>query len=919
MSCISGLLKIYKPLLYFLNSNFEFEIIFVNFVIKFIIMKKIFTLLLFVFFSLNKINAATFSSFTSGSWSTPGTWMLTGADTDGIPDLDDDVIINTGHSVSLTGTGTCKSITTNSSGTLVGNGQLINIYGNFTNNGIISGTLPIRFFASGMFSSSTLYTNPGNWQFYGAGTTYTIAAGTSINKINNFDLNNSVVITNLGYVQITGSINFWNTSQWINGTNSTLQIGRSFGGNTSGGLIASATGNTIIYNSGTAAMDVYPTTYYNLTFNGAAFLKTVRSNLVILNNFLLATSQFNLNNFNLTVGGNWNNAANYTIINQGIITFNGSGTQTISRTTANEQINNMIVSGTGTVLLNRTLFISQSLSINSGSTLDVNTSNMPIFLQGSLVNNGTLNCRQGTVTFNGTNAQTISGSSNTQFFNLTLSNPAGLSVNSPQSLTNILTNLGGNFNSNGNFTLISNSSSTARIAPIGGTASFSGNMSIQKYISDRVIGYHDFSSPVNSTTIMDWDNELYMSGIGNDDGTPGPAGVDGGASGTGSVYTYDESLSNDGNLCWVQVNGSASEIKAGKGYEIYLGVSQTFFTATTIDTKGVPNFGNKTYTLSYTPTSGTVTGTNLIGNPFASAINYSACTKTNVTGNVLILDTSGNYNDYGSNPIIPPHQGFWIFASGPGASITFPESSKATTTSTSFYRTLPNYGIKLLLSSPTMSFYHENTINFSENSSIGFDQDIDALYMKSPNKTAPAIYMLTNTDVKLITNNINTNDENVTIPLALFTPQEGLYYLEPNVFSTNNYNYVWIENTKTGKKYELNSSIAIVGKENDTNTDYVLRLSKKSSESDVNQAIFDTDLLVFGSENTLNLKAIYSTHFLSKVAIYDISGKLILEENNIILEAGNTKKIHVTDLSSGMYIVSVTDSIGHTKTQKIIR
>lgn len=874
-------------------------------------MKKIFTLLFFALLGLNNLNAATFSSIATGTWNAPATWTVTvGTDIDNIPDSDDDVTINGGHSVTLTSSGIFKTLTINTSGSLVGNGQAINAYGDFTNNGSVSGTLVCKYFASGVFSSSSTYTNPGDWAFYG-NISYTIAAGTNINKINYFSLNSTSTVTNLGSVTLTGSINFWNTSQWINGTNATLQVGRSFGGAASGGLNAAATGNTIIYNSSAAAISVYPTTYYNLTFNGAAFWKTVTSNLVILNNFTLATSAFDLNNFNLTVGGNWNNTANFTIVNQGTITFNGSGTQNLNRNTANEQIDNMILSGSGTVLLGRTLVVNQNLTINSG-TLDLNPSNIFLHIKGNFVNNGTLNCRQSTVLFNGTTNQTISGSSNTQFYNLNLNNPAGLTVNSPQSLTNILTNTGGTFNANGNFTLVSDASKTARIAPVTGTGAFAGSMTIQKHISSRAANYHDLSSPVSSTTIMDWDDDLYMAGIGPDDGTPGPAGVDGIASTDSSVWNWNETSGT-----YNAVTGSSYPIVAGKAYEIFIADDLTSWAARTIDTKGTPNYGSKTVNLSYTGSSA-YAGVHLVGNPYASAVNYSACTKTNITGNVLILDNTGNYTDYGSSPVIPPHQGFWVTASAAG-SLVFTENSKSTSTTTSFYRTIPNYGIKLVFSSPSLPFYNENTINFNENSNLGYDKELDALYLKSPNKTAPAIYMLTNSDAKLITNNINTNNEEMTVPLAMYTPQEGIYYIQPNVNSTDNYNYVWIENTKTGKKYELNSSIAVVGKENDTNTDYVLKLSKRSSESDVNQAIFDNDMVVFGSENNVNLKAINSTHYLSKVTIYDISGKIAIETNNMIIEAGHTDKIDISNLSSGVYVVSVTDLSGHVKTQKIIR
>ena len=252
-----------------------------------------------------------------------------------------------------------------------------------------------------------------------------------------------------------------------------------------------------------------------------------------------------------------------------------------------------------------------------------------------------MNCRQGTVTFNGTSNQSISGSSNTQFYNLTLNNPAGLTVNSAQSLTNILTNSGGTFNSNGNFTLISNASTTSRIAPITGTGAFSGSMTIQKHISARAANYHDLSSPVSNSTIMDWDDDLFMSGIGADDGTPGPAGVDGTASGTSSVYDWQETLGD-----YTAVTGSSTPLVAGKAYEIFIADNLTSWAARTIDTKGTPNFGSKTVNLSFTGSSA-FAGSHLVGNPYASAVNYSACTKTNITGNVLILDNTGNYTDYG--------------------------------------------------------------------------------------------------------------------------------------------------------------------------------------------------------------------------------------------------------------------------------
>lgn len=877
-------------------------------------MKKLFTLLLFAFILTNNLNAATFSSVSSGTWSAPATWSVIGSDADGIPDSDDDVTINGGHTVVLSTTGYFGTLVIQSSGVLNGNNQAFRGYGNFTVNGVVSGTLHYVVMAPTIFSSASIYTAPGNWYVYSG---LTISAATNISKQNYFYLYNNGTVTNLGSVKLTGGsvTMYYSTCNWVNGANSSLFVTYNFNGVTNYDF--TATGNTVTYNT---ANTILPKTYYNLTLSGGG-TKSISADLTVLNNLTINANGgnvLNFNNFNASIGGNWINNANTTCTNQGIVTFNGSGTQTISRS-GQEYINNVVLSGTGTVLLNTWLSIAQNLTINSG-TFDVNSSNMAVYIKGNLVNNSTLNCRAGTITFNGTTLQTVSGSSNTQFYNLALNNNSGMRIDSPQSLTNALTLTTGNFNSNNNFTLISNSSNTARIAPKGaGTPSFSGNMIIQKYISPRAAGYHDLSSPVQSTTIMDWDDELYMSGIGPFDGIAGPAGVDGSAGGSVSVFKWDESTCNTApDYGWSYVTGSTTPLINGSALEIFIGDDPNNYNGGTIDTRGVPQFGNKTVNLSYTSSQGSYAGTNLVGNPFASAVDLALCSKTNVTGNILILDNSGNYTDYGANPIIPPHQGFWIYASSTGASITFNETAKSSTTTTTFYRTAPNYGIKFVFSSPNSPYFNENTINFNPNSSLDFDKDVDALYLKSPNQIAPAMYMISGSDARLVTNCINSDKEDLSIPLALYTPKEATYYIEPTVLNIDQYQYAWIENTKTGKKYDLNSTISIYGEENKTNYDYVLRLSKTSTESEISQTVFDNDIIVFASENDINLKSVNTSHIITEVSVYDISGKLVQQEKNMTIDMGQSTKIDISHLTKGVYIVNVIDILGHQKTQKII-
>lgn len=959
-------------------------------------MKKLFSLLFFAIILAGGSKAATFSSVSSGTWSAPATWSVIGIDADGIPDSDDDVTVNVGHTIDFTTMISYMKSLTNF-GTIRGNSNRLYTYGNINNNGAINQVI-MYVLGPCTFSSSTLFNGAISWWVYSS---LTISPSTTITCANPMIINQTGAnVTNNGTVTIA-SIYFNSIGIWTNAANSSLFLSSNISG--TGTLSFSAPGNTITY-YGNSCNQIRGGNYYNLTIQAApsATRTIINSDVVVQNDFVLKNSStypnlMNLNNFNLNIAGNWNNLCNTSnILNAGTITLNGTSNQTISSVQLSEIFDNLTIAPSSSVTLNKNITVNKNLNLNSNSMLDVSASNYSITLKGNLVNNGnintrqniftfngtttqtiggtgtspfynilisnasgvtlgqnlsaaknfsvnassifdvstsnysvsiagdlvnngTINAQQGSFTFNGSVAQTISGISSNTFYNLTLNNSLGLTVNSLLSLKNILTVANGNFNSNGNVTLISDATKTGAIGPVGSGGSFSGNMTIQKYISARASHYHDLSSPVQNTTIMDWDDELYMSGIGPDDGIPGRPGVDGSAGGTYSVFRWNETTGNTApDYGWSAVIGSNTPLINGSAYEIYIADDPTNFTGGTIDTRGVPQFGNKTVNLSYTSSQGAYAGSNLVGNPFASAVDLALCSKTNVTGNVLILDNSGNYTDYGANPVIPAHQGFWITAASSGASITFNETAKSNNTTTTFYRTPPSYGIKLVFSSPSSPYFNENTINFNTNSSLGFDKATDALYLKSPNPISPAMYMLSGTDEHLITNSINSDKDEVNIPLAFFTPKDATYYIYPTILNTDLYKYAWIENTKTGKQYDLNSSIPVLGEEKKTNYDFVLRLSKNHKESYTSATIFDNDIIVFSSENDINLKSLNTKHYISEVAVYDLAGKLILKTRNLTVDMGESTKIDISSLTKGVYIVHVIDFSGHQKTQKVI-
>ena len=115
---------------------------------------------------------------------------------------------------------------------------------------------------------------------------------------------------------------------------------------------------------------------------------------------------------------------------------------------------------------------------------------------GIITNNGVLNAPEGTIEFNGTSAQSFSGSYflNKTIKNLTLTNAAGISLNAvPNDTLNITGTVSfasSNvvFNTNDNLTLKSSITGTANIADITNNGMYSGNnivgnVTVEHYIN----------------------------------------------------------------------------------------------------------------------------------------------------------------------------------------------------------------------------------------------------------------------------------------------------------------------------------------------------------------------------------------------------------------------------------------------------
>ncbi len=804
------------------------------------------------------------SNVAVGNWSVAATWVRTNISASNtIPSSGavDTVIILGGHNIKLNTTSYAKLIIINSGGTLNGNAKQLHLRGSFVNNGTV-GSIELYYLASGSLSSATTFSSTGNIVVRN-GATLTIQAGTTISRVGAVYLNTS-----------SGGV----SPKVVNLGNVTLKRG----GNTATGKIHFQVSNA----SWTNGAGSFLSLSQNASFTGTGHV------------------------FNASASTN-------------TVVYTDKITSIINTTYSNLHITSNASLKTLTANLN----VLQDFLI-SGSTNTVSVNSRILSVGGNLITNALLTFTTGKMRFNGLgNTQSVSGTNSTAFYDLEINNSGGSVVfNANRTVSNDLIMIAGDCNSNDRLTLVSTPAKTARIAEITNptAVSFTGNTIIQKFIgamtvdiNDPTTCYYALSSPVQSTNVYDWDSEMYISGIeASPEEIPGPGGVDGNVlSLTESMYTYDGLGGN-----YVPVTGSLTAVQPGVGYALVFADTYSAWYAKTIDTRGAPNFGD--VTVSGLDDNG-ADAWYLVGNPYACHIDYDLVTKSNILPTAYFID-QGNYSALPTS-IIPPHQGFFCdvddFFSG---ELLFTESCKVNNYTTEFYRTAPNYDIQLTLSSGSVKYSHANTISFNEEASLNYDRNLDHVYKKFPEFVAPAIYM-TATDAKsgrektLIKNTMDSKADEVTMPLSIFTPVAGVYHIDASVLNLDTYTYAWIENKITGTKYDLNSAIAIEGKEQATNTDYVLRLSKSKQNAALAATILETDLIIFSTENAINIKSSSVDHQMKEVTVYDMTGKIVLSQNNVSVIANDIYKIDVTSLATGVYIVKAIDEQGRVISRKLLK
>ncbi|MEQ9413164.1 MAG: hypothetical protein RIF39_05005, partial [Cyclobacteriaceae bacterium] len=592
----------------------------------------------------------------------------------------------------------------------------------------------------------------------------------------------------------------------------------------------------------------------------------------------------------LTPSANFNvngNLVNNGTLNTGSATVTFGGTTTISGSSASS-FNNVVISGTltgpagslnvagnwtnngtfshanGTVVFNGTSSIAGSSATNFRHITISGTLNGPSSLRvaGNFTNNGTFIAGTGTVLFNGSATQLIQGSTLTSFNNIDVTNTAGppaVRVASNQDLLGALT-LASNtiFDADGVsgtvvFRLRSSGDDPTVDASIGilpSGAVVQGNVTVQRYMSieggtgsnGRIYRY--ISSPVQSAQVSQIQPEIPITGTFT--GTSSCSGC-----GTvQSMFRYNETLTNgDISVGWEDFPDAVNSetLQSGRGYSLFVrgDINPIAGAASALwDVRGTINSG----TVSL-PSTFTVDGWNLVGNPYPSTIDWDAggWTKTNVNNAVYMRDNGlaspvfatyiGGVGANGGTRYIATGQAFWVRTSG-APTLQATESVKSAGTQTEFFKKGAIEDI-LRVKLKQGSASDEIVIRFHDDASDSFDALFDAVKFDNPTIN---ISSLLQDETRIAINTLGTLSCSTNVKLDLYSIDPGFYELDFSEF----------ESFSESIKINLIDNYSGTTSDIKTNTVYPFEVTANAGSSGSNRFSVSFSFPSFSTDYTLN-------------------------------------------------------------------
>jgi len=498
------------------------------------------------------------------------------------------------------------------------------------------------------------------------------------------------VVTNI--VSIAGTTDFYNISMSANtyvkfATNSHIKISGAATSSSGCKVDLQSNINTVEYNGASQSIEnpVGPSSsgYYNLIINSSG-TTTFPTTLDVINDFtlnggtasavttvnisgnvLLSSGTLTANASAINVLGDWtNDGATFTSGTSSVNFNNTSIAQSIKGTASSQTFNNLSVAKSSKTLScggSTTTLNTKNLTITSG-ILDIGTA-ASLNIGGDLSNNGTFTTSNGTITFNGTSAQAITGANT--FNNLTINNSNGVTANASQTVNGVLNLQSANASTTQGclkmadpYELIMGSNATT-----SGTGDVTGIVTRNSFIANTPYSFGNQYTTLNMSAGGSLPSSLSakieltssaLSWMTNGIKRQYSFVQTGGTSGTlvtiNLHYLTDElyGTSNEGDLNVFDRDGSVGEDHGNSNYNTtykWVSLSNEILTylAPTIS-----DFTSRYWSLGKSTLSGK-TWVGATSTDWTVATNWSGNSVPTATDNVIIPDASTTAND----PILP--------------------------------------------------------------------------------------------------------------------------------------------------------------------------------------------------------------------------------------------------------------------------
>lgn len=554
-----------------------------------------------------------------------------------------------------------------------------------------------------------------------------------------------------------------------------------------------------------------------------------------------------------------------------------------------------------------------SLTIMPNATLNLNANSVlhlydTLNIYGSLNNDGSMITIEGNKDIAFYNYRSDAQTNPVSFYSLEINNPQGLFLdNSLWHLQNSIQINSGQLVNSGTFVFLSDSGLTAQIqTSIPNSFSGGGEYVMQRYISPRRAEFTNIASPTG-TTLDDWDQEIYMSGVGGNDGNAqyGPGGTI-----YYSVFEFHNLTQSHDSMTSIN-----EQLQPGHGYELFLGDDLVEYTPTelgTVDVHGVPTSGDVTVDVN--------TGDNLLGNPYQAFVDWSLVSKPGGMSSVYYVfnASSGNYEDY--TGLIPPAQAFWVdLPSGGPSTVTFSEGSKVYNNSSNtsiFYRHKKSDidSLVLSLTNNQNPYSHSHVIEIDPNFDPKFKKDYRT-YRKSRLKEVPALFSSRyiesyGKEQNLIVTPIADTKSNYSIPLN-FTAGVAAEYKIKFENKNSTYQCFQLEDRKTGKLIDLKQHPQYSFSSEKGNFErFVLHIGKNTSDCE--------KLIAMENAQKYSLTKSEGEYYINynlgdqsenvEIRIVDLLGREISRESASLQNSGRLK-INKSDLE-GIYLIQLISDEG---------